>query len=87
MGIAYTYLGEHSRAIGFYKKQRQIARQTNDERAKVILLATSVSPMLHSGEHAKAIDFYKRQLEIHRRIGYVLGEGNALANMGLSHAK
>ncbi len=53
---------------------------------KVILLATSGIAYASLGEHAKASDFYKRQLEIHRRIRYVLGEGNALANMGLSHA-
>ncbi|MBK8615932.1 MAG: tetratricopeptide repeat protein [Anaerolineales bacterium] len=34
---------------------------------------------------AKAIEFYEQRIKIAREIGDRRGEGNALANLGLSH--
>jgi tetratricopeptide (TPR) repeat protein len=87
LGLAYVYLGEYSRAIGFYKKQLEIARRASDTRTEGNALGNIGIAYSSLGEHAKAIDFYKKQFEIHHQIGYMLGEGNALGNMGMSYAK
>ena len=74
LGLAYAALGETRKAIEFYEKHMEIAREIGDRRGEGAALGNLGVAYANLGETRKAIEFYEKRLLI---IGVKLATGAA----------
>jgi len=82
LGIAYTELGEMSRAIEFHEQHLTIARELGDRRGEGNAIGNLGIAYANLGEARRAIEFYEQWLAITRELSDLRGAGQALGNMG-----
>jgi tetratricopeptide (TPR) repeat protein len=86
LGLAYSSVGETSRAIELFQKQLIIARELGDQRSEGAALGNLAIAYWSLGETRRAIDNYKCQIDISQEIGDQRSVGIAFGNLGLAYA-
>ena len=87
LGVAYSNLGDVSKAISFYEQALVIAREIGDCRSEYRSLGNLGSAYQDLGDVPKAISFSEQALLISREIGNRRGEGVSLGLLGNAYAK
>jgi tetratricopeptide (TPR) repeat protein len=85
LGLAWLYLGEIEKAVGFYEQVLAITREVGDRRGEGAALDSLGFAWGELGEAEKAVGFFEQSLAIAREIGDRQGEGAALYNSALAH--
>ena len=80
-------LGDARRAIGYFEKRLEIARETRDRRGEGNALGRLGIAYAQLGDARKAIDYYERHWRIAHEIGDRRGEGDAVGNLGIAYAQ
>src|SRR5262249_44809853 len=86
-GSAYYRMGQARRAIGFYEKALQLARDQNDRQAEGVLLCNISNCISDFGENGRAIRYLEQALAICREVDDRRGEGSDLANLGRRYSE
>ena len=98
LGLAYADLGETPRAIEYNEQALAIARETGNQRGEGDALTNLGNAYADLGETQRAISYYEQALVAHRAVRDAsrseverkagrLGEGSALANLGVAYAE
>jgi len=82
LGIMYRNLGEPRKAIGYYEKALEIAKETRNGHDVSAVFGNLGLAYSDLGELRKAIEYYEQALRIVREIGDRSGEGTWLGNLG-----
>ena len=83
LGVAYSNLGQYTKALGFYEKALAIDRENGNRKGEGNNL-TNIGVVYDSlGQHRKALGFYEKALAIRKEIGDRNGERADLGNIGV----
>lgn len=85
VGTARDRLGEVKKAIQYYDRTLDMAREVGDLRMECTTICHLGSSYARLGQMEKAVDYHKQALEIARQIGDREREAAALSNLGLAH--
>ena len=85
LGLAYSALGDVTRARIYYKKQLVITRRIGDKRGRCNAWGNLGNAHSQLGEINQAIFCYNLYLKTAREIGDRAGEGTALRNLGSAY--
>ena len=86
LGVIYFSKGQSIKAIEYYQKALEIARDIGYRSGESADLGNLGSAYYRLGQIDKAIEYYQKSLEIDRDIGYRSGKGVNLGNLGLAYA-
>ena len=82
VGIAFSKLGQHNKAIEFYTKSLHIFRELGDRAGEGNALGNLGIVFTRIGQYNKAIEVHTKHLNISRELGNRAGEGSALCDLG-----
>ena len=82
LGIAYSSLGQHERAIDYHLKCLAIMREIGHRQGESAALGNLGNAYDSLGQYERAIEHHQQDLKIAREIGDRQGEGTALGNLG-----
>lgn len=85
LGLAYNFLGEPQRALGYYEQALAISRAGGDRRNEARLLNNIGGAYDILGEPQKALDRYGRALSLWETLGNAVARGDTLNNIGVSY--
>jgi tetratricopeptide (TPR) repeat protein len=85
LGVIYFSMGQSIKAIEYYQKALEIARDIGDKRGEGANLGNLGPAYAELGQINKAIEYFQQALEIARDIGDKRGEGVDLGNLGLAY--
>ncbi len=84
LGLAWMYLGQASKALGFYQQSLAIAKETDDFRGESLSLNNLANACVRVGRIKEAIGYYKQSLTIARKYPDHQNVGLLLNNLGLA---
>ncbi|NER48107.1 MAG: tetratricopeptide repeat protein [Symploca sp. SIO1A3] len=87
LGYSQQWIGNREQAKAFYEEALELARQASDQTCEVANLNHLSRWNLSQREFAAAIDYGQRALLFSRQSGDVLGETNAIANLGYAEVR
>jgi tetratricopeptide (TPR) repeat protein len=87
LGSAYYRMGQVQRAIGFYEKALQLARDHHNRWGEGTWIGNLANCVSDLGQNARAIEYYEKSLAINREVGDRVGESNALGNLAIRYSE
>lgn len=85
LGLAYNFLGQPQRALGFYEQALAISRALGDGRNEARMLNNIGGAYDVLGEPQKALGHYGQALALWETLGNDVARGDTLNNIGVSH--
>lgn len=85
LGLAYNFLGQPQRALGYYEQALAISRAVGDSRNEARLLNNIGGAYDILGEPRKALDCYNRALPLWETLDDAVVRGDTLNNIGVSY--
>jgi filamentous hemagglutinin family protein len=83
LGLAYSFLGDYTKAIEYHQQSLKIARQLSNRQGEEVALSSLGTAYANKGDYNQAIEYHQQSLRIAREIGNRKGEGVALSNLGI----
>ena len=77
-------MGDHSKAIEYFKQSLEIAREIKDRQGEGSALASLGIAYIYQYEYIKASEYFQNWLMISREIRDRQSEGRALNNLGIA---
>ena len=86
LGVVYYSMGQSIKAIEYYQKALEIARDINNRSGEGNNLGNLGLAYVNLGQIDKAIEYYQKALVIAKEIGSRTNEGTWLGNLGNAYA-
>ena len=86
MGVACDRLGDHARAIEFYRQELQGLTKQGDKRGQRQAHGDIGAAHAALGQHVMAIEHFTQQLDLAQELGDKRGQGQVHGDIGAAHA-